>query len=100
VPALLFVRSDHFREQLREVAAHVPIGGAGLLGRCLDCNRTLREVSRESVRERVPPYVWDTNQRFLACDGCGRVYWAATHRTHMLRELAALGLVEEPSDAR
>jgi uncharacterized protein with PIN domain len=100
LPAHLFLHSDHFRDQLREVASHVPIAGAGLLSRCLDCNRRLRGVAREAVRERVPPYVWDTNQHFLACDGCGRIYWAATHREHMLRELAALGLATEPADAR
>jgi uncharacterized protein with PIN domain len=95
----VFVHSDHFREQLREVATQVPIGGAPLLHRCLDCNRVLHDVPRDSVRARVPVYVWDTNERFLACDGCGRVYWGATHRTHMLRELAALGLAAEPDDA-
>jgi hypothetical protein len=99
LPPHLFVHSDHFREQLREVAARVPVGGAGLLGRCLDCNRPLDEVPRETVRDRVPPYVWDTKDRFLACRACDRLYWAATHREHMLRELAALGLAPEPAHA-
>ena len=95
LPRHLFVESDHFREQLRQVAAVVPLGGAPLLTRCLDCNRPLDEVSRDRVRDRVPPYVWDTAPRFLACGRCGRVYWPATHRAHMLRELAAIGIVHE-----
>jgi uncharacterized protein with PIN domain len=100
VPAHVFVISDHFREQLREVAAAVPLAGGALLGRCLDCNRPLAEVPKGRVEGRVPPFVWATQERFLTCSGCHRVYWDATHRTAMLRELTALGLVGEESDAR
>jgi uncharacterized protein with PIN domain len=40
----------------------------------------------------VPVFVWETSPRFLSCAGCGRVYWPATHRAHVVRELAALGI--------
>ncbi|HJQ85257.1 MAG TPA: Mut7-C RNAse domain-containing protein [Candidatus Binatia bacterium] len=98
LPRHLLVASDRFRDQLCEVAAVVPLGGAGVLRRCLDCNRPLQDVPRERVRERVPPFVWETAERFLACARCRRVYWPATHRAHVLAELAALGLAagEEP----
>ena len=88
----MFVTSDHFREQLREVAAAVPLGEAGVLCRCLDCNLTLARLPREQVRDRVPPFVWETAEQFLTCRRCHRIYWPATHRAHVLRELAALGL--------
>ena len=94
LPPHLFVASDHFREQLREVARAVPIGNAALLRRCLECNRELEDLPRERARDRVPPFVWATNERFLACPRCGRLYWPATHRASMVRELAALGLIE------
>lgn len=101
LPPHLFLESDHFRDQLRQVAAAVPLGGQGFLGRCLECNRLLEEVPRERVRDRVPPFVWASNQRFLTCAGCGRLYWPATHQSHMLRELAALGLAAPaPEDGR
>jgi uncharacterized protein len=97
LPSHVFVTSDHFREQLRQVAAAVPLGGAELLRRCLDCNRILEEVPREAARERVPAFVFATAERFLGCRGCGRLYWPATHRDHIVRELAALGLGGGPS---
>jgi uncharacterized protein len=97
LPPHVFVTSDHFREQLRQVADAVPLGGGSFLGRCLDCNRVLDEIPRERVEGRVPPFVYRQNQRFLACGGCGRLYWPATHRAHMLCELAALGLGESRS---
>lgn len=94
LPPHLFLTSDHFREQLRQVAETVPLG-AGVLGRCLDCNRVLEDVPRERARDRVPAFVWDTTERFLSCGACGRLYWPATHREHVLRELAALGLLRD-----
>jgi len=98
LPSHLVLRSDHFREQLREVAAALPISRAGVLGRCLECNRELEAEPRERARERVPPFVWQSTERFLACRGCRRLYWPATHRAHMLRELAALGLLAPGAD--
>jgi uncharacterized protein with PIN domain len=93
LPPYLVLRSDHFREQLREVARALPISRTEVLGRCLECNRELEDEPRERVRERVPPFVWQSTERFLACRSCGRLYWPATHRQHMLRELTALGLL-------
>ena len=101
LPPHVFVRSDHFREQLRQVAATVPLG-AGFLARCLDCNRALEPRTKAEVAGRVPVHVERTQDRFLACPGCGRLYWPATHRTHMRAELEALGLgavAEEPGRA-
>jgi uncharacterized protein len=92
LPAHVFVGSNYFRDQLREVAAVVPIGDAGFLCRCLDCNVLLEDVARDTVREQVPPFVWETTERFFACPRCRRPYWPATHRTHMREELAALGI--------
>jgi uncharacterized protein len=99
LPPHVFVTSDHFREQLRQVAATLGLGTADVLTRCLDCNRPLDEITREQARDRVPVFVWQTSERFLACAGCGRVYWPATHRAHVLRELVALGLAgaDEPA---
>ena len=99
LPPHVFVRSDHFREQLRQVAAVVPLAGATPLCRCLDCNRPLVDVSAAHARERVPPYVAATQERFLGCAGCGRIFWGATHQAHMLGELATLGLAPEGQPA-
>jgi uncharacterized protein with PIN domain len=35
----------------------------------------------------VPPYVYDTQEAFSACPACGRLYWHATHREEMERQL-------------
>lgn len=92
LPPLVFVTSDHLREQLRQVAAAVPLDGRDFLRRCVACNRLVEPVAPDAVRERVPPYVLATQRAFHVCPGCRRVYWSATHRTRIRAELEALGL--------
>lgn len=94
LPPHVFVTQDRFRDQLREVAAAVPLGGVPF-SRCVECNRPLEDVPRERAEAAVPPYVFATAPRFQRCAGCGRFYWPATHHAHMRRELAALGLAAE-----
>jgi len=60
--------------------------------RCAECNGELREVSREAVAARVPPFVAVHADRFRACPGCGRVYWPGTHVGKIARRLEELFL--------
>src|SRR5262245_58840732 len=60
LPPHVFLTSDDFREQLRQVAAAVRLRPGPLFGRCLRCNRRLTEVAREDVRDQVPAFVFAT----------------------------------------
>lgn len=94
VPPLVFVQSDHFREQLKQVVESCHLDPAQqLLTRCILCNEILVEVAKDVVRDRVPAYVWETQSTFCRCPRCRRVYWGATHRDHVLEELRRLGLL-------
>lgn len=92
LPPCVFVASDHFREQLREVAAAVPLARGAAFTRCVECNAPLAAVAREAVRDRVPPYVFETQPAFWTCPSCHRLFWPATHHARMRAELAAIGL--------
>lgn len=90
-PELFFIRSDQFRDQLREILqafALDPLEKA--FSRCLECNALLEPVPKEGVREKVPPYVFSTHERFSSCPRCRRIYWPATHHQKMLEELKRL----------
>ncbi|MCE5264947.1 MAG: Mut7-C RNAse domain-containing protein, partial [Deltaproteobacteria bacterium] len=54
---------------------------------CLECNRPLEERDREAIKERLPPYVYLTQDRFAECPSCGRLYWQGTHWQAMSREM-------------
>jgi uncharacterized protein with PIN domain len=54
---------------------------------CLECNQLLVERSREQVKERVPPYVFKTQEQYMECPSCHRIYWRGTHWQAMNRRL-------------
>jgi uncharacterized protein with PIN domain len=54
---------------------------------CLECNEPLRDIDKSAVRDRVPPYVFETQDRFVECPRCRRVYWKGTHWQAMLKKL-------------
>ncbi len=86
-----FVQGDHFRDQLRQVVDSFAIDPFDrFLTRCLECNEPLQEVEKEDLRERIPPYVFATQEIFRTCPACGRLYWGATHRERMEEELNLL----------
>jgi len=90
-PDFLFIESDHYREQLRQVihACRLrPLNDA--FTRCLECNLVLQPRSKAFVEKDVPPYVFTTQERFSWCPKCRRVYWPATHHQSMLEELKSL----------
>ena len=61
--------------------------------RCIECNTVLVPRTPEEVRDRVPPYVYRTQTRYVECPGCGRIYWQGTHWEAMMRRLATLNAV-------
>lgn len=82
-PRCLLVRGDRWEEQLLQVTGLFLPPLDGWLTRCVRCNRRLVPIGKEKVRTRVPPYVFDTQDRFRTCLACARVYWPATHAADM-----------------
>lgn len=92
-PAFIFVRDDHFRKQLQQVADACHLDPLRmLLTRCSECNQLLEIVDKETVWALVPEYVWQTQDEFHRCPACHRLYWGATHKEHVLDELRQMGL--------
>ena len=92
-PAFLFVESDHYRDQLRQVVRECALQLKGdLFTRCIECNSVLQSRPKETLEKVVPPYVFSSQQNFFSCPTCRRIYWPATHHQKMLDELSNLGL--------
>jgi len=54
---------------------------------CLECNQPLVERKQEEVKERVPPYVYKTQEQYMECPACHRIYWRGTHWETMIKKL-------------
>ena len=93
LPPLLFVESDHVREQLRQVVDAFGLSpSAALFRRCAECNGEIEEIARDEVAGQVPPFVFDTQPVFRRCRRCRHLYWDATHVARVRRELEGMGL--------
>jgi uncharacterized protein with PIN domain len=90
-PRVVLLRGRTVGEQVAELRARLPLAARPerFFTRCSCCNGRLAEVSRETVREKVPPYVAVHASHFLACPGCGRVYWPGTHPGRIAHALEA-----------
>ena len=84
----LLIKSPSYKEQLKQVITHYNIDyKSGIFTRCLVCNNLLEPIEKEKIKDRVPPYVYSTQDEFDICQQCGRIYWSGTHRTKMLEML-------------
>jgi hypothetical protein len=57
---------------------------------CLECNQPLIPRTRDEVQNLVPPYVFKTQEQYMECPLCHRIYWQGTHWQAMVRELRNL----------
>src|SRR5205823_1868722 len=96
-PPLLFINSDHFRDQLQQVVATYHLDPfARMFSRCAHCNEPVAPVAKEHVAGHVPEYVYTTQEHFVRCGRCRRIYWPATHCDRVHAELQKMGF--RPSD--
>lgn len=85
---VVLVEGDRVLDQLRFLAARLGLAGPfRMFSRCIECNVPLHAIDRAAVQGRVPPYVFRTQERYMACPRCGKIYWPGTHWQRM-RETA------------
>ncbi len=90
-PDVVFLTTNLFREQLREVLSRSPFDPrARAFTRCSECNEPLQWLERNLVARRVPPFVFASHEKFACCPRCGKIYWDATHVSRALAEIQAL----------
>jgi len=75
------VHSDEVKEQIKEILTSfkITLDEKQMFRRCVLCNEELEEVSPQDVKDKVPEYVFRTQEKFFHCKKCQRVYWQGTH---------------------
>jgi uncharacterized protein with PIN domain len=86
----VLIESEQMEEQLRQVFHALNLTAREAFSRCAECNSVLEEVSKESVRGQVPPYVFHTQERYRRCPRCARIYWRGTHWARMVGQMQDL----------
>lgn len=87
----VFIESEEPEQQIKQVIENLnlycPFKPFTI---CLECNQPLAEVSKEEIKDRVPPHVFRTQDRYMECPQCHRLYWQGTHWQAMTRKLEQL----------
>lgn len=86
-----FIHDDHYEKQLKQVVEHFKIDPfKNIFTRCLLCNTPLEDIKKEFIEDKVPSYVYETQQNFKICPSCNKIYWQATHKGCVVRQLTAI----------
>jgi uncharacterized protein with PIN domain len=91
----LLIQSEKPSQQLKQVVDHfkLKIDEDLLFSRCLVCNQVLEKVEKEKIKDRLYPYVYQTQENFVYCSVCDRIYWPATHVERMTKKLSDGGII-------
>lgn len=87
---VILLESEKVGEQLRQALASLGEEAAPELSRCIRCNEPLVPRSKGEVAGQVPPHVFQTQESYMQCPRCGRIYWRGTHWEQMKRRLEEL----------
>ena len=82
---MLHIKSDFVEDQVKQVMAELGIkpDRDKFFTICVICNQPLKKVKKPSVKDKVPSYVYQTQDSFMKCDICDRIYWQGTHWTNV-----------------
>ena len=84
----VFISSDKPEWQMRQVIEALDLDCRFKpFSLCLECNEPLEERTKQEVKDRVPPYVFKTQEQYMECPACHRIYWRGTHWQRMMARL-------------
>ncbi len=87
----VLIRSDRIEDQLQQVMETLHLTEFPQpFTLCLECNQPLVERRKEDVEPRVPEYVRKTQNEYMECPACSRIYWKGTHWQAMIEKLKKL----------
>jgi len=75
----VYIKDEKLKNQLEQIKSDLNFSLKPNLVRCIECNQKLIRVEKEKIKNKVPPYVYKTQQSFLYCKECDKYYWKGTH---------------------
>jgi len=84
----VLITDDAPRAQLRQVVRQLDLNcKVRPFSLCLECNANLVKRAKCEVHDRVPLHVFETQDEYMECPVCHRIYWQGTHWKAMSKEL-------------
>ena len=90
----ILVESEILKEQIPQIlkGLKLAVNSDMMFSRCILCNVELIAVEKEKIKGQVPGYVFDTQEDFITCPACKRIYWAGTHWGKVKEALEEIGI--------
>ena len=78
---IIYIKSERLPEQVAQLLKELKLApnSKQMFSRCIICNTELIAVEKEKIQDRVPEYVFATQDNFVTCPQCQRIYWQGTH---------------------
>jgi uncharacterized protein with PIN domain len=78
---VVLIEAEKIKEQLGEMLQKLKIkpDTKVMFTRCIICNVELVDIDKEKIKDKVPEYVFNTQEGFVTCPSCKRIYWSGTH---------------------
>ena len=78
---MIKIESDIIEKQMVQVISELDlkIKAEDLFKICISCNENLESVDRDSVKDKVPRYVYEAHKSFMRCPKCKKIYWQGSH---------------------
>jgi len=91
---IVLIKAQNLKEQVPEVLKALKIAPDSdtMFNRCILCNEELVSIDKEKVEDKVPEYVFKTQQDFITCPMCKRIYWQGTHWGNVKKTLEEIVL--------
>lgn len=85
------IHSEVIQQQIAEVVKTLKLGVNKdiMFTRCILCNTSLAPIAKVSVQDKVPEYVFKTQENFITCPKCKRIYWQGTHWDNVIKMIAS-----------
>ena len=87
------IRCERIKEQIQEVLKKFGLkpDTETMFTRCILCNEELRDLDKNKVKDKVPEYIYRTQEYFITCPKCKRIYWQGTHWGNVQKILSEIG---------
>ena len=85
----IFIQSDHWINQLEQLVIQLNLTADQTqpFSRCLHCNVPIVNAEKDSLRGRLPDYIFEIQEQFRRCPKCDRIYWPGTHTTRSMQKM-------------
>lgn len=89
---VILIRSDRLQEQIKQIVDTIPLNKNDFrpFTLCMEDNEPLESRNKEDLKDRIPPYVFQTQNDFVQCPACHRIYWKGTHWKNMVKKIEIL----------